>query len=66
MHVELSDDEIAVLMDLVVSYLGDLSAEIADTDAPAFRRELFHRRDLLLRVRTALATSNPPTDLPDH
>jgi hypothetical protein len=63
MRVELSDDDAAALRDLVTSYLGDRSAEIADTDSPAFRRDLCHRRDLLLRARTALTSPNPSTEL---
>jgi hypothetical protein len=58
MRLELSDDEIVELRDLVNWYLGDLSAEIADTDNPAFRRRLRDRQDLLLRVRTALTPAD--------
>lgn len=54
MNLQLSENEARVLRELLVAHLGDLSAEIAATDNPGFRRELRERRDLLQRVRSAL------------
>jgi hypothetical protein len=54
MDLRLTEDEARALHELLRVQLGDLSAEIAATDNPAFRRQLRGRRDLLHRVHTAL------------
>ena len=47
MQLTLDDNQVAVLRDILHSELGDLRMEIADTDNPAYRRELKAREDVL-------------------
>ncbi|MFD2416786.1 hypothetical protein [Amycolatopsis pigmentata] len=54
MRLELTEEEAGILREVLRTHLGDLSAEIANTDNPAFRRALRNRRDRLARVHTAL------------
>jgi len=54
MKLELEDEEARVLVEALDSYLGDLSSEIADTDAMDFREALKKRRDVLVRIATML------------
>jgi hypothetical protein len=56
MDLQLTENEARVLREVLTTHLGDLSAEIAATDNPAFRRELRARRDLLYRVNSGLVT----------
>jgi len=55
MELTLTPDELDVLRDVLRSAVSDLSPEIADTDNPAYRRTLEHRRDLLRAVVAKLA-----------
>lgn len=57
MRLELTEEEAGILREVLGTRLGDLSAEIANTDNPAFRRVLRNRRDRLARVHTALGES---------
>ena len=51
MQLDLSDVDAELLREVLDSVVRDLSPEIADTDNPAYRRELKERRD---RLRTML------------
>jgi hypothetical protein len=50
MRLELSDTEVQLLRETLDVTVRDLSAEIADTDNPVYRRELSARRDHLLAI----------------
>lgn len=54
MQLELTEEEAEILREVLGTHLGDLSAEIANTDNPSFRRMLRNRRDRLARVHDAL------------
>ena len=54
MKLELDDFETGVLADALDSYLGDLSTEIAHTDAKDFRDGLKKRRDVLAKIAAKL------------
>jgi hypothetical protein len=47
MELHLDDVQVSELQDLLMSALGELSSEIADTDNPAFQRKLRARRHQL-------------------
>jgi hypothetical protein len=55
MEIRVSEFEAQVLRSLLSNTLGELSMEIADTDNPAFRRELLKRREALSSIRIKLA-----------
>ena len=46
-EITLTDDESASIQKALVSYLRDLRGEIADTDNPAYKRELREERATL-------------------
>jgi len=50
MNIELSDGDVQLLRQVLQSTVSDLSPEIADTDNPAFRRELVARREQLRSI----------------
>lgn len=50
----LDTDEIAILTDVLESYLSDLRMEIADTDRLAFREKLKVRKAVILKALNAL------------
>lgn len=50
MQLELNDDEAFALRQLLEGSLGELSAEIADTDNPRFGRDLRAHRDALRAI----------------
>jgi hypothetical protein len=54
MDVRLDEGQAAVLAEVLDEVLGDLSAEIADTDNPEYRAALKRRRDHLRTVREQL------------
>jgi len=54
MRLELSDDQVQVLMAVLDQVVSDMSPEIADTDNVEYRSELKRRRDLLSQVRAQL------------
>jgi hypothetical protein len=58
MEIELTEAQCAELQQLLESSLGDLSAEIADTDNAAYREGLRERRNVLESVLFLL--DNPP------
>ena len=49
-ELSLSDEDARLLRDLLEQVISDMSPEIADTDNPAFRRELISRRVALRRL----------------
>jgi len=54
MDLRLDEGQAAVLAEVLDEVLGDLSAEIADTDNPEYRAALNRRRDNLRSVRQQL------------
>jgi hypothetical protein len=54
MRVELSDELVAELRSTLETLVSDMSSEIADTDNPAFRRDLEARRERLRSIVAAL------------
>jgi hypothetical protein len=60
MLMELTEVQCEELQRLLESSLGDLSAEIADTDNPEYRQILRDRRSVLESVLFLL--DNPPRD----
>jgi hypothetical protein len=48
--VDLTDEEIEILVAVLRSYLSDLRMEIADTDSLAFREILKRRKTVLLKA----------------
>jgi hypothetical protein len=52
--VSFSAEESSALRNALSSYCSDLRMEIADTDNPAFRRQLRHERELLESVLAKL------------
>jgi hypothetical protein len=61
MLVELTEPQVGEVSMFLARHLGDLSAEIAATDNPAYRRRLVERRDLLRGVLAALSQRTPST-----
>ena len=53
-HLDLNEDERAVLSATLQSYLSNLSYEIADTDRQNFRDQLKAKRVVLEKIKTAL------------
>jgi hypothetical protein len=60
MLMELTEAQCEELQGLLESTLGDLSAEIADTDNPEYRDVLRDRRSVLESILFQL--DNPPRD----
>ena len=56
-HLELKDDEAALLKETLDSALKNLSYEIADTDTSDFRDQLKARREVLARISEALGAA---------
>jgi hypothetical protein len=54
MQVELSDELGEELRETLGALVADMSSEIADTDNPAFRRDLEARRERLRAIVGAL------------
>jgi hypothetical protein len=52
--LELTADQVVLLADLLDGAIRELSPEIADTDNPAYRRELKEHREQLRAVRALL------------
>ncbi len=52
--LDLSDEDIEVLVAVLRSYLSDLRMEIANTDSQAFRDILKKRKSVLLRAIRSL------------
>jgi hypothetical protein len=53
-HLDLDAMEQKILMQVLESYLSDLSYEIADTDRLEFREELKAKRDVLNKILQAV------------
>lgn len=60
MQLSLNDDEASDLGELLTQALGDLSAEIANTDNASYRRELRARQERLTQIRQQLTAGAPP------
>ena len=56
-HLELADDEARLLSEVLDSTLSNLSYEISDTDTKDFRDGLKAKRDVLAKVKEALASA---------
>ena len=56
-HLDLEDNEARLLSEFIDSTLSNLSYEIRDTDTKDFRDALKARRDVLVRVKEALASA---------
>ena len=56
-HLELADDEALLLSEVLESTLSNLSYEISDTDTKEFRDGLKAKRDVLVKVKEALASA---------
>jgi hypothetical protein len=54
-QLELNDEEQVILAEVLKTHLSNLSFEIADTDTKSFRDQLKARRDVLEKIRSALA-----------
>jgi hypothetical protein len=67
MQLQLTEQEAALLHELLGWRLGSLSVEISHTDNPDYRRGLRAQRDSLRRIYQALAipTRAPAADRPD-
>ena len=57
-EITLTDDESAAIHKALLSYLRDLRGEIADTDNPAYKRELREERATL---ESAIAKLSDPS-----
>lgn len=57
MEIDLEADDVQLLREVLTTVIRDLSPEIADTDNPAFRRDLKARRDHLQKIFDALGRS---------
>ena len=55
-HLDLADDEARLLSEFLESTLSNLSYEISDTDTKEFRDALKAKRDVLVKVKEALAS----------
>jgi hypothetical protein len=53
-QLDLTTDEIAILRQVLESYLSDLRMEIADTDRMEFRDMLKHRKGVITKVLSSL------------
>lgn len=53
-HLDLNEQEQALLVEVLHSFLSDLSHEIADTDRQDFREQLKAKRLVLQKIKTAL------------
>jgi hypothetical protein len=53
-HIDLDTIERNILLETLVSYLSDLSVEIADTDSSEFRSQLKTKRDVLNKILDAV------------
>ncbi len=56
-HLDLADDEARLLSEFIESTLSNLSYEISDTDTKEFRDGLKAKRDVLVKVKEALASA---------
>jgi hypothetical protein len=54
MQIELDDAQARLLKDVLTAYVSDMSPEIADTDNPAYRRDLETKREHLRAILAAL------------
>ena len=59
MNVELNQSQASVLAEVLESYLGDLSTEIAHTDSYEFRQGLKERREILASILQSLQRAVP-------
>jgi len=53
-HLDLNDEEKAILGEILQSYLSNLSYEIADTDLQEFRDKLKAKRVVLEKIHKSL------------
>ncbi len=53
-NLSLSDDEVAVLVDILEGELSDIRMEIADTDSMMYKRKLRERKEILLSLTAKL------------
>lgn len=53
-HLDLDEEEKAILGEVLKNYLSDLSYEIADTDTQDFREKLKAKRAVLKKIQDAL------------
>jgi hypothetical protein len=58
MQIEITEEQARVLLDVLDTWLGDVSAEIRHTDNPGVRSGLRERRDCVRGVREQI---EPPT-----
>ena len=63
MDLQLDAEESASMLAALRSYCGDLRMEIVDTDNPAYKRDLKHEHELLLRVLDKLDHAPVPADV---
>jgi hypothetical protein len=57
-HLDLADDEARILSEFIESTLSNLSYEISDTDSKEFRDALKAKRDILVKVKEALSSTD--------
>ncbi len=57
MTIELDEQERALLIEVLDSYLSDLRMEIADTDRMAYREQLKQRKQILLDIQKKLGAT---------
>ncbi len=58
-HLELTEQDAAILRQTIQTALGELSYEIANTDSQEFRDALKARRDVLAELEKRLAPDDP-------
>jgi hypothetical protein len=56
LQVDLTEPDIELLREVIGAAVSDLSPEIADTDNPAYRRDLKARRERLQAVLRLLSS----------
>jgi len=60
-QLDLTADELQILIEVIESYLSDLRMEIADTDRMDFRETLKARKAVLRKVLAALRETDTST-----
>ena len=58
-QLDLDEEERAILVTVLESYLSDLRMEIAHTDRMAFRDMLKQRKEVILKALAAISVAEP-------
>ena len=54
LELDITNDEIAILIEVLESYLSDLRMEIANTDSMEYREKLKTKKTIIIKVLTKL------------